>query len=201
MSGPAVIGLAGGIGSGKSTVAASMQRLGCVVLDADKIAHGVLNEPAVQEAVQSLYGDEVMTESGHINRSRLAAYVFSSDEELKRLEAVVHPRVDAVCRQRIEMIDLEVRAIVLDAPLLFEAKLDQQCDTIIFLDTPEQVRHERLMQRSGWDAAEASKREAFQLGLDEKRSRSHYVLVNAGNSESLHQQVIDLLDNLYPRHD
>jgi dephospho-CoA kinase len=106
-----------------------------------------------------------------------------------------------VCRQRIEMIDLEVRAIVLDAPLLFEAKLDQQCDTIIFLDTPEQVRHERLMQRSGWDAAEASKREAFQLGLDEKRSRSHYVLVNAGNSESLHQQVIDLLDNLYPRHD
>lgn len=201
MSRKAVIGLTGGIGSGKSTVAASMERLGCLVLDADRIAHDVLNEPAVRDIVRSWYGQDVMTGSGHIDRSQLAARVFSSGEELKRLEALIHPRVEAVCRERIEAADLEVRAIVLDAPLLFEAQFDTLCDSIVFIDTPEHLRHERLMQRSGWDAREASKREAFQLGLDEKRSRSHYVLVNAGNSESLHQQVTDLLNHLHPRHD
>ena len=201
MSRPAVIGLAGGIGSGKSTVAASMQRLGCVVLDADSIAHDVLKEFEVREIVRSWYGDDVMSASGHIDRGTLARHVFSNAEELKRLESVIHPRVGAVCQQRIEMAQPGVRAIVLDAPLLFEAQLDDQCDIIVFVDTPEHLRHERLMERSGWDAAEASKREAFQMGLDEKRSRSHYVLVNAGNSESIHQQVIDLLNHLHPRQD
>jgi dephospho-CoA kinase len=201
MSMPPVIGLTGGIGAGKSTVATCLKELGCVVVDADAIAHGVLDEPEVQHALIGWLGERVVGADGLVDRSFLGRHAFSNPDDLRRLEALVHPRVLAISRDRIAEAAPAAPAVVLDAPLLLETGLGTCCDHIVFIDTPEHVRHERLRLRSGWDAAEALQRESNQMGLDEKRFRSHHVLVNVGNLESLHRQVADLLDHIHPRHD
>jgi len=201
MSTPPVIGLTGGIGAGKSAVATCLKTLGCVVVDADAIAHDVLDEPEIQRALIGWLGEQVVGADGLIDRAFLGGRVFSNPDDLQRLEGLLHPRVITICQARIEDASTEAPAIVLDAPLLLETGLNACCDTLVFIDTPEDLRHERLRIRSGWDAAEALKRQSTQLGLDEKRKRSHHVLVNAGNSESLHQHVADLLNHIQPRHD
>ncbi|MDP6479984.1 MAG: dephospho-CoA kinase [Phycisphaerales bacterium] len=201
MSALPVIGLAGGIGAGKSTVAERMKELDCMVIDADVIAHDVLDEPEVRRDLVEWFGEQIVGADGTIDRSRIGSIVFSNSADLERLEALVHPRVAAVCAARMAEPDPDAIAIVLDAPLLFESGLDAYCDHIVFIDTPEHFRLERLRLRSGWDAAETARRASMQIGLDEKRIRSHHVLVNAGDSESLHQQVAELLKHLHPRHD
>jgi dephospho-CoA kinase len=178
-----------------------MQRLGCVVVDADALAHGVLDEAAIRTELVAWLGEQVLRGDGLIDREVLAQHAFSNSNDLQRLEALVHPRVASLCGAAVAEADPSATAIVLDAPLLLESGLDAWCDSIVFIDTPTAIRYERLRLRSGWDAAEAAKRESMQMGLDEKRIRSHHVLVNAGDSESLHQQVAELLKHLHPRHD
>ncbi len=168
---------------------------------AEPFAPGVLDEPEIRAEVIAWQGQQVLAANGSIDRGALADRVFSNADDLRRLEALVHPRVASICSARIAEADPGVPAIVLDAPLLLESGLDSSCDHIVFIDTPTQIRHERLRLRSGWDADEAVRRESMQMRLDEKRSRSHHVLVNAGDSESLHKQVTGLLKHLHPRHD
>lgn len=187
------IGLAGRIGAGKSVVARLLGELGARVISADELNRQVLVEPEVIAEIKTVFGSQVLNAEGGVSRSALAKLVFApGQEELrKKLEAITHPRIR---KRRDELVreaqsDPEVRAIVNDAPLLFEAGLADGCDAVIFVEAPEAVCQERVRQHRGWSAEELARREKMQWPLDKKRKACHYVVRNDASLEACRAQV------------
>ncbi len=189
-----VIGILGGIGSGKSTVAAMFGKLGCVVLDADAMVHELLNEPETVERIRKTWGEGVI-DRGAVDRKALAARVFSSRTELENLQRIVHPPVVERMRAEIEECRRRgVRCVVLDAPLLLEAGLEGWCDVLVFVDVPEEERRRRLSERLS--ASEVDVRESRQIPLDMKRKKAHHVIDNSKSKEETFLQVQALLKTI-----
>lgn len=184
MSGrPPVIGLAGGIGAGKSAVAAILADLGAVVSDSDADARAVLAESDVIETVRSWWGGDVITPDGVVDRAAVARRVFIDPAERARLEALVHPRIHARRRARFEAAPASTRAFVIDAPLLFEAGLDSECEAVIFIDAPREVRLARVARDRGWTEAELDRREAAQWPIQRKRERATEIIENTQDDD------------------
>ncbi|MEX0885647.1 MAG: dephospho-CoA kinase [Phycisphaeraceae bacterium] len=189
--GKPVIGLLGAPGSGKSLVARQFASLGCAVIDADAIAHAVLDEEPVKRALRDWLGPDVVGEAGRVDRRRVGARVFGDGEALARLEGLVHPRVGA---RRAELraayaADAGVRAIVEDSPLLIEKGLDAHCDVLVYVDAPRAVRAARVGASRGWSEADLDRREKNQASLDMKRSRADYVIDNSADEAGAQAQV------------
>ncbi len=196
MTGPVVIGLAGGIGSGKSFVAELMRQAGCVVYDADREVSALYRRQDVLDTVRSWWGDEAVLD-GEIDRATIARIIFEDASQRDRLEKLLFPLLHARRREMIEEAARSgARAVVVDAPLLFEAALDEECDAVVFVDTPREVRLERLKARSGWDEGELSRREKAQLPLDAKLRRSDYSLDGSAAPDELRRRVLSLLDEI-----
>jgi dephospho-CoA kinase len=194
---PPVIGLLGGIASGKSAVAAQFAKLGCAVVDADRIAHELLFEPQVQRAVRKRFGDAVFGPSGEVDRRLLGAKAFADREGLEALEAIVHPET---CR-RAEKAVADARrkcvpAVILDAPLILEKGLDRLCDYLVYIGAPEQVRRSRAGQMRGWDPSEIARREATQVSLKTKLNRADYTVDNSTSPEHTFEQIQTILSQL-----
>ncbi len=182
---PPVIGVAGGIGSGKSAFARALGRLGAEVFDADASAKQMLDLPEVREALVAWWGAGVVGPDGLVARDKVASIVFRDDRELRRLEALIHPMVRAEAERVIDRARHSgVRAVVLDVPLLFESGMDGMCDLVVFVDADEEVRRARVSRSRNWDAAELARREGVQWPLDQKRRLAGLVVVNNGKSES-----------------
>jgi dephospho-CoA kinase len=193
---PPVIGLAGGIGSGKSEVAHILASLGCLVTDSDKEAKEALDRPEIRTQLAQWWGPDVLLPDGRINRKAIADIVFKSGKDRAALEALVHPLLRARRADlRARAQQAGARAAVIDAPLLFEAGVDTECDAVIFVYAPRALRLERIKSR-GWDEAELSRREAAQLPLDQKQRRSTLTIVNDGTPETLRDQVAKALARL-----
>lgn len=192
---PVVIGLAGGIGAGKSRVARELERLGCLVIDSDAQARDALRREEVKRELVSWWGEGILDDQGHVDRSRVAKIVFQDPSERERLEELIHPLVK---RSRAELIEAagDRPAIVIDAPLLFEAGVDAECDEVWFVDAPREARVERVRETRGWDENELARRESAQMPLDEKRRRSTRVIANAGPEAGLRRAVEQALDDL-----
>jgi dephospho-CoA kinase len=175
-----VIGITGGIGAGKSSVARVLAKLGALVIDSDALAHDELRSTEVTEAIRAMWGAEVCSAGGEINRTALGRKVFSDPVELQRLEDLLYPRINRRRRQIVaeEAGKKGLRAVVLDAPKLHEAGVDKECDAVIFVDADEDVRLRRVSQSRGWTPAELARREKMQIPLDKKRSMADYVVVN-----------------------
>ncbi len=186
-----IIGLSGGIASGKSTVADVLEELGCFVSDSDLLAHEVLLEPAVVAEVTARWGEGVLDGGGAVSRSVVAQRIFADAEERLWLEGLVHPRVNDRRRRAISAVieSRDVPACVIDAPLLFEAGVDRECTTTIFVDAPRALRLDRAMSGRGWDEAEFERRERAQLDLAEKASRSEHVIVNDSDPKALRSRT------------
>jgi len=185
-----VIGIVGGIGSGKSTVGGILRELGCVVANSDDFARQALRDPAVRVQIVKWWGDEVIDPAtGEIDRGRIAGIVFANPDERRRLETLTHPWIEERRRALFAGAPAGTPALVIDAPLLLEAGLDRECDVIIFVDAPAALRLERVRESRGWNTAQVRDREAAQLPLDEKRARAHHVIVNAGDLSALREQV------------
>ncbi|MCA9196234.1 MAG: dephospho-CoA kinase [Planctomycetales bacterium] len=187
-----VIGIVGGIASGKSVVADELANLGAVLVDADQMGHIVLTEPEVIEILSNRWGAKILDSNGGIVRAKVAEIVFHGSEsaaELKFLESVSHPRIRAkiVCRLE-ELRAAGAMAAILDAPLLFKTGLDAFCDVILFVECPQNVRQERAIRR-GWTEAQFQQREAAQLPVDQKRKRSHQVIDNSGSLDTTRRQI------------
>lgn len=185
-----MIGIAGGIGSGKSAVAAAFARRGCAVVDSDQEARAALDRPDVQATLRSWWGDGVLTRDGAIDRKAVANIVFADPAQRARLEALVHP----IVRQRRAQFAAHAtaesaRAVIVDAPLLFEAGVDAECDAVVFVEVPREIRLERLARTRGWDSDELARREAAQWPLEQKRARSQFVINNAGAPGALDAEV------------
>ncbi|QDT68695.1 Dephospho-CoA kinase [Planctomycetes bacterium MalM25] len=188
-----IFGLTGGIASGKSFVAALLAERGAVVLDADRHAHAVLDEPAVRAALVERWGAEIVAEDGSLNRAAIAGRVFGdSDEALAErrfLEGLVHPRVRERLRDELEAARQRgVPAAVLDIPLLIEAGWAEECDTVLFVDTPAGVRQARAAER-GWSPEELVRREAAQTPIEEKRKTATAVI--PGVDETAAQAAVE----------
>lgn len=190
-----VIGIVGGIASGKSFVSEQWSRLGAVVLDADQLGHEVLKEPEVIESIRRRWGAAVIDEKGQVDRRAVARIVFApppdGPRELEFLEQVTHPRIEQKLRRRIEQLRRERRndVVLLDAALLFEAGWDRMCDRILFVDADESIRRERAGRQRGWDEAMFSARQAAQGDLAKKRADADWVVDNSADPETTKQQI------------
>ncbi len=191
-----VIGLVGGIGAGKSQVARALEDLGFAVIDSDKEAKAALDRPEVRERLVKWWGDRVLEPTGRVDRKRVAEIVFSDPAQRTRLEELVHPLV------KLRRSELVARAmadgalgVVVDAPLLLEAGVDQECDYVVFVDAPLEFREARVRGR-GWEAGELARREKAQLPLEEKRRRADITIVNDGSMEVLAGRVRAMLTRL-----
>jgi dephospho-CoA kinase len=199
------IGLTGGIGSGKSTVARMLAARGAVVIDADRIVHELQapGTPALAEIVAA-FGPEVLRNDGSLDRPALGAIVFREPEARARLNAILHPRVGAeMARREREAREAGAPVIVLDIPLLLEGRSGGTgtaarlgFDAIVVVWVPEDVQVTRTCSRDGCDAAEARRRIAAQLPLDEKRELADHVIDNSGSLEQTQRQVDALWEKL-----
>jgi dephospho-CoA kinase len=188
-----VIGVLGGVASGKSLVARQLAALGATVLDADETAHEVLRLPAIEAAARVRWGGVIFGADGHIDRSRLADIVFapppSGPPERKYLEQIIHPEVGRVLGQQAEALARAgAAAAVLDAPLLLEAGWDRLCDRLIFVDSPLEARVERALSR-GWTTGDFTAREQIQQSLGSKRACADVIIDNSGSPQHTQAQV------------
>ena len=204
-AGKPIIGLVGGIGSGKSFVAKLFAEAGCLVVDSDAQVRDAYRDPKVVETIWGWWGDEVLHKDGSVNRSAIAAKVFADPEQKRRLEGLIHPIVHAARERQMRAAadDLQVVAYAWDTPLLVEAGLSEQCDAIVFIDTPLEQRVARVRARSGWDRAELARREKSQTPLDTKRALANYVVSNTADAASdpsalagLREQVLRVLSQI-----
>jgi dephospho-CoA kinase len=189
-----IIGILGGVGSGKSTVAAEFAKLGCAVIDADKIAHELLDEHPAKKKIVASFGQAVLDSSGKIDRKKLADIAFTNGGKLSLLNSIVHPPVLARAEQLIEQYNQQnqVKAIVLDMPLLVEAGWAKRCDRLIFVDCKRQLRLNRAKKTGVFDENQLKIRENFQISLDNKANITDNTVDNNSDFSALVRQVVDI---------
>lgn len=194
----AVIGLVGGIGSGKSTVAKAFADLGCVVSDSDKAGAAVLKRAEVVKELVLWWGDEILDGDGAVDRKEVAKIVFRDKEQRERLEKFVHPLIhaDRHALIRSSRLDGGIRGVIVDAPLLYEAGVDSECDAVVFVQTPKRIRARRVQESRGWDESELDRREKAQMGLELKRDRADHIVTNGGSLDDLPPQVARILEEI-----
>lgn len=185
-----MIGLVGGVGSGKSFVAQAMkQKFNLEVVEGDAAGHQVLEDPEVKSQIRQQFGDAVFKPDGSVDRRQLGRRVFGETPERQQaraaLEAIVHPRIKQLLRSRIEEAQArpDVPAVILDAALLLEANWRDLCDTVLFVDTPFEARLDRVSRGRGWDVEELRSREASQWPLERKRREADDVIDNGHGAD------------------
>ncbi len=193
-----VVGLVGGIASGKSFVAQLFAEYGAPIIDADKIGHEVLKRPLIVRRLGQVFGAQVVDENGSIDRKALGQLVFGDSsaarQKREQLEAIVHPVIHAEAVQQLARLSAGTpapAAVVIDAPLLLEAGWAPMCDIIVFVDTPTSIRSERAEQR-GWSSAHFAQREQAQMPLNDKRAQATHIL-NGNAHEAELRSAIQLL--------
>jgi dephospho-CoA kinase len=197
-----IIGILGGIGSGKSTVADEFAKLGCKVIDADRIAHELLDEVSVKEKVVGLFGRTVLDPAGKIVREKLAEVVFTDADKLQSLNEIIHPlvlqRAEVLIKKYQEdagaVCEPPVRAIVLDMPLLVEVGWDKRCDKLIFVNCRQKLRLNRA-KKLGFDKNQVKIRENFQISLDSKANLADNTIENNSDFSVLARQVTDIFSH------
>lgn len=180
-----IIGLTGGVGSGKTYVARIFRSLGSGIIDADKIAHRIIDAPVIRRALIKWQGRNILDRKGMINRRSLAQFVFSDPGRVLKLNRLTHPYIRREILQKIK--NSPERIIVIDAPLLLESHLDKLCDYLVFIQAPFKLRRKRVLDGRGWDGAELRKRERFQLPVGRKRRRADFVVDNSSAIRTLSQ--------------
>lgn len=185
-----VLGLTGGIGSGKSMVARMFAQLGADVVDADQLAREVVEpgQPALEE-IAAAFGEDILLPDGRLNRSKLAGIIFADVGARARLNAITHPRIR-------ERMDAEIAArrsgsgvLIVDIPLLYEnaRRATVEAVIVVWVDAETQLR--RLQERDGLTLEQARQRIAAQMPLDEKRARADLVIDNSGSRANTRRQV------------
>lgn len=193
-----IIGLLGGVGSGKSTVARMFADLGAAVIDADRLAHEALNEPVVIEQVKQKFGDAVVDAEGCIDRRKLADLVFDNPDNVAFLNRAIHPKVIEQTESLISfhLNDAESKAIILDVPLLVEIGWQDRCDYLVFVECSIEKRVQRLAGKRKIDANQLKKRENFQISLDKKAQIAHYKINNNSDESEVAEQVAQIFSSI-----
>jgi len=193
-----VLGLVGGIGSGKSEVAAAMARRGGSLVAGDPLGHAALRQPSVRDQVVARWGGQVVGRDGEVDRKKLGTVVFADADERAALEAIVHPWISRRLREQLlaAKADPNCRFVVLDAAIMLEAGWRTACDVVVYIDAPRAVRLKRVAAQRGWSADDVMKREQAQLPLALKAACADAALENSGGPQELEAQVDALLSRL-----
>ena len=186
-----VIGLTGGIASGKSTVGRMLEDLGAAVVDADQLAREVVapGTPGLREVVAA-FGSDVLDEEGRLARERLGERVFADPGERRRLERILHPRIAELARQRLAAV--RGRLAVYQAPLIFETGREGEFQGVLLVDCEPDLQLSRLMVRDRLGEADARARLAAQLPAAERRRRATWVVDNSGSLDDTRAQLLRL---------
>lgn len=190
-TGKPIIGVAGGIGSGKTTVAAMLGDLGAGVISSDRLNRDELDSPEVLSEIREWWGEKVIDSAGLADREALRELVSTDNAARRRLESLTHPRI-AARRQRMMadfFADDRIRAIVWDSPLLFEAGLAERCDYIIFVEAAPEQRLARVRRERGWTEEDLERFENLQKPLDFKRQRADYIVENNSDIDAVRREV------------
>lgn len=190
-----VVGLIGGIGSGKSMVASEFQRHGACVISGDALGHEGLQQPAIRDAVLGRWGPGALAADGQVNRRWLAGRVFANADERRELERLLFPWIEQrlVEEKAKAANDPTVAVLVLDAAVMLEAGWDRYCDRIVYVHAPRAQRLRRLLEQRGWTVKEVQAREQAQYPLTVKVTRADEVIDNSGPPEATARQVASLL--------
>lgn len=193
-----IIGLLGGIGSGKSTVAAAFRLAGGAVIDADAIAHSLLEREDVRAQLIDILGAGILNSNGLIDRAVLSQVAFGQPETLKFLTDVLHPLVLERTETLIEVYqaDPNTRGIVLDMPLLLEVGWEKKCDFLVFVDCCEKKRRLRIKKNEKIDIEQLEIRENFQISLDKKKQKAHYMVTNNSDKSDVAEQVAQIFSSI-----
>ncbi|WP_018886027.1 dephospho-CoA kinase [Paenibacillus massiliensis] len=187
-----IIGLTGGIATGKSTVSAMLVSRGALLVDADVIAREVmLPGHPVLAAVRERFGPEVMNDDGTLNRKELGRIVFGNQAELQALNNITHPAIRQEIKQQMTTFELQQpdKLVVVDIPLLYESKLDNLFQEVMVVYVPRTQQLQRLMERDGLAAPEAEQRLAAQMDIEEKKRKADIVVDNSKDLQYTEQQL------------
>jgi dephospho-CoA kinase len=193
-----LVGLTGGIASGKSTVAKILQRLGAAIVNADDLAREVVlpGREAWKEVVAA-FGVDILQTDQNLDRQKLRTLIFNQPEARKRLESIIHPRVRALAEERIRQYGAAGYPVVIyEVPLLFEGKLQEWLRPVILVACNLETQTARLQKRDHLARADAEKHIAAQMSLAEKRRLADYVIENNGSLADLERQTRQILENL-----
>jgi len=185
-----VLGLTGGIGSGKSMVASMFARLGADVIDADQLAREVVEpgQPALEE-IAAAFGRDILLPDGRLDRGMLARIIFADPVARARLNAITHPRIQERMATEMALRGSRPGVLIVDIPLLFENDRTSSVESVIVVWVDPKTQLRRLIERDGLTADEARQRIAAQMPLDEKRARADLVVDNSGSRENTRRQV------------
>lgn len=201
---PIVVGIVGGIASGKSQVTKMFQEMGAAIVNADAVAHEVLREAEVIQLLVKSFGTEILQQTHspdaqpEIDRAKMAVLVFGNGTvqiaNRKQLESIVHPRIRQRCQSQLDQLkaDKQLEYIVLDVPLLIESGWLPACNKVIFVETPDALRESFALER-GWTKEQWQQRESAQLELRQKKQHATDVLVNDGSLTELRERLLDVL--------
>jgi dephospho-CoA kinase len=196
-----VIGLTGGIGTGKSTVAAFLEKQGATILNADRIGHEVYvpGRPAFHELVEA-FGREIVGEDGNIDRKKLGGIVFSDPKQMTRLNSVVHPRMKGIMREKLQDLARSGTEIaVIEAAILFEARWDDLADEVWVTSAPPEIAAQRVAERSALSLEQVKKRIKSQMSDEKRVSRANAVIDTSGDMESTITNAREKWDDLQRR--
>ncbi len=193
-----VIGLIGGIGAGKSTVATALVAHGGRVVAGDPLGHEALEQPDIRARVLEVWGGrDIQLASGAIDRKKLGRIVFPSPVERSRLEHIVHPYIERRIREEIvsAQADPAIKYVVVDAAIMLEAGWNGICDKLIFVDAPQSVRLDRVRNSRGWTEQDLANREMVQMPVEMKKKQADAIVDNGGTAEATVAQVQALVQS------
>ncbi len=186
-----MLGVTGGVGAGKSTVAKLMGELGAGVVSSDQLGRLEIDAPKVKEALKRWWGAGILAADDTVDRAKVASIVFGDPSQRHRLEALLHPRIAIRRADMMAEYDRQplIKMILLDSPLLYEADLDLVCDAVIFVDADIALRNQRSEKARNWPDGELARREKIQQPLDMKRARADYICENNSTLSDLRKRI------------
>lgn len=190
-----IIGLTGGIASGKSTVSNFFKELGVKVIDADIVAREISERKATIDEICNIFGRDILDENGRIVREKLRERVFQDKRLVRKLNSIIHPQVIEYFKERKDE-NREDELLIFDVPLLYEAKMDTLCDKVIVVGVDRKKQIERVIQRDGSSEEVARNIIANQMSLDDKIKRADIVIMNDGTLEELKGKVLKVYKEL-----
>ena len=191
-----VLGITGGIATGKTAVSNILQEMGFDIIDMDIISREVILLPEVINMLTKEFGTNILTNSG-VDRKKLRETVFNSREKVDKLNSIMHPAIIKMSEEKIKKLeDMKKKLIIVVIPLLFEVNLEYLVDKILLVAASREKQTERIIKRDNTNKTDAENIINSQMSLDEKRMKSDYIIENNGSLSELREKVMEFLNNL-----